>query len=345
MKRLNGTADCLLSVSFLCLLVLQLTTSVTRAEDPPGTKLKPERANVKVAYTSLAGSFLPLWLATERGYFKEYGIDVEPIYTRTITAVQALLTGDVRFIYSGCAQIMSARKANADIKIIANSGPFNPYMLVARPEITDAKQLAGKRIAINLLRDVSHISARFALQEAKVDPDSVIYVPTGSTPERVLALRTGAVDAIIFGAAPNTIKGFNILINLSERKIPDCVDGVGVSESYMRTNAQTSEAFIRGLVKGNAFLVAGSSDQILPVIARYTRSKIGDERVEGTYKYVQGRGTKDLTVFPSGIRSILNTLGQQDPSWLSWKEEQFFDNSIMDKLRREGFLDEVFKQL
>jgi len=45
------------------------------------------------------------------------------------------------------------------------------------------------------------------------------------------------------------------------------------------------------------------------------------------------------------VRSVLDALGQQDPSWLSWKEEQFYDNSIMDKLRREGFLEAVFKQI
>ena len=121
--------------------------------------------SVKVAYTSLAGSLLPLWLATDRGYFKERGIEVEPIYLRTITAVQALITGDVRFIYSGCAQIMSARKSNADVRIIGNSWPYNPYMLVARPEITEPKQLEGKRVAINLVRDIFHVSARLAVQE------------------------------------------------------------------------------------------------------------------------------------------------------------------------------------
>jgi len=251
----------------------------------------------------------------------------------------------VRFAYTGCAELMSARKANPDIKIIGNSWPYNPYMLVARPEISDPKQLIGKRIAINSLRDLSHVSARVALQEAKVDPDKLTYVPTGSTPERVLALRAGAVDAIMFGGNANIIKGFNILVDLSNRKIPDCIDGIGVSDSWMRSNAQTTEAFMRGMVKGAAFLVAGNADQVLAVLARYTRSKIGDGKVESTYQFIKERATADLTVQPRGVRSVLDALGQQDPSWLSWKEEQFYDNSIMDKLRREGFLEAVFKQI
>jgi NitT/TauT family transport system substrate-binding protein len=340
---IDNTAATVKNMRFLTISVLisfHASISVIRAAEAP-----VPATSLKVAYTSLAGSLLPLWLATDRGYFKERGIHVEPIYLRTITAVQALIIGDVTFIYSGCAQIMSARKVNPDIKIIGNSWPYNPYMLVARPEITEPRQLEGKRIAINLLRDVSHVSARFAVQEGKVDPDKVTYVPTGSTPERVLALRAGVVDAIMFGGNPSIIKGFNILVDLSNRKIPDCIDGIGVSESWMRSNSQTTETFMRGIVKGAAFLTAGSIDPGLSVLARYTRSKVGDGKIESTYQYIKERVTADLTVRPSGIRSVLTNLAQQDPSWLSWKEEQFYDNSIMDKLRREGFLDAVFKQL
>jgi ABC-type nitrate/sulfonate/bicarbonate transport system substrate-binding protein len=322
------------------LLLFPAFIPLTRASEPA----KPATI-VKAAYTSLAGSKLPLWLATDRGYFKERGIEVEPIFLRTLTAVQALITGDVKFAYTGCAELMSARKANPDIKIIGNSWPYNPYMLVARSEISDPKQLVGKRIAINSLRDLSHVSARVALHEVKVDPDKLTYVPTGSTPERVLALRAGAVDAIMFGGNANIIKGFNILVDLSNRKIPDCIDGIGVSDSWMRSNAHTTEAFMRGMVKGAAFLVAGNADQVLAVLARYTRSKVGDGKVESTYQFIKERATADLTVQPRGVRSVLDVLGQQDPSWLSWKEEQFYDNSIMDKLRREGFLEVVFKQL
>jgi ABC-type nitrate/sulfonate/bicarbonate transport system substrate-binding protein len=72
-----------------CLLLLFLAFSaLTRASEP----VKPATV-VKAAYTSLAGSKLPLWLATDRGYFKERGIEVEPIFLRTLTAVQALITG------------------------------------------------------------------------------------------------------------------------------------------------------------------------------------------------------------------------------------------------------------
>ena len=102
---------------------------------------------------------------------------------------------------------------------------------------------------------------------------------------------------------------------------------------------------MRGLVKGAAFLVSGNADQVLPVLARYTRTKVGDGKVESTYQLIKERVTADLTVQPRGVRSVLDALGQQDGSWLSWKEEQFYDNSIMDKLRREGFLEAVFKQL
>jgi ABC-type nitrate/sulfonate/bicarbonate transport system substrate-binding protein len=55
---------------------------------------------VRVAYVSSAANFAPLWVAVEKNFFKEHGITVDPIFTRTASGVQALLSGDVQFIYS-----------------------------------------------------------------------------------------------------------------------------------------------------------------------------------------------------------------------------------------------------
>jgi ABC-type nitrate/sulfonate/bicarbonate transport system substrate-binding protein len=67
--------------------------------------------------------------------------------------------------------------------VVADFAPVNVYLIASRKEITDPKQLKGKRVGLNQLLDISHVSARFALRRAGVDPDSATFIQVGSTLE------------------------------------------------------------------------------------------------------------------------------------------------------------------
>ena len=103
------------------------------------SQLPPETPRVRIAYTSLSGNMAPLWVAGEKGYFKEYGLTVDQLYTRTVTGIQAVLSGDVQLIYGACAQVMSARRAGADLVLIASTVHYNPYALVSRYRKADSQ--------------------------------------------------------------------------------------------------------------------------------------------------------------------------------------------------------------
>src|SRR5215470_119516 len=165
----------------LALVVLRLFLAPVFAQEKV-SRLPPETPRLQVAFTGLIGTQAPLWIAGEKGYFKEYGLTVDQLYTRTVSGIQAVLSGNVQMIYSACAQVMSARRAGSDLVLITSTWHYNPYALVSRYRKSDSHQLAGKRIAVNQLQDAIHVSARFALQKLGVNPDGVIYVPTGSTP-------------------------------------------------------------------------------------------------------------------------------------------------------------------
>ena len=47
----------------------------------------------------------------ERGYFQEYGLDVDLLYTRTVSGIQAMLAGEVQFMATGCTEVMESRRA------------------------------------------------------------------------------------------------------------------------------------------------------------------------------------------------------------------------------------------
>lgn len=100
-----------------------LTISAAQEKRTSAPRLNTAKNAVRAAYVSSSGIYVALWAAVEKGYFKEYGLTVEPIYTRTVSGIQALLSGGVQFIHSACPQIMTPRKAGGDILLLGATLP------------------------------------------------------------------------------------------------------------------------------------------------------------------------------------------------------------------------------
>lgn len=331
------------------IVFLSVTISAAQENRTPAPRLNPEKNTVRAAYVSSAGIYVALWAAVEKGYFKEYGLTVEPVYTRTVSGIQALISGGVQFIHSACPQIMTARKAGGDILLLGATLPYNLYIVASRADITDPKQLVGKRVAINQLGDTTHLSVRFALEKAGVNPDRVTYVQVGGTPERLVALESGSVDAALQSAQSlDVIKRLrmNVLVNLFEKQLPYCGAGMGASEAFMKANPQTTEAFVRGMVKGNAYTREGDPDQVKSIMAKYMKTDPKDKKLIEAYDFYAKHAISKSPAIPvQGLAFIIDELSFRDRSWKGWKPEQFYDATIIDKLKKEGFLEQAYKQI
>jgi ABC-type nitrate/sulfonate/bicarbonate transport system substrate-binding protein len=323
--------------------------SMAQGQGSERAMLNPEKKSLRVAYVSAAGAYVGLWVAVEKGYFADYGLRVEPIFTRTISGMQALIAGNVEFINCACPQLMSATKAGSGVTMLAAFVPFNLYMIASQPNIKDPKQLVGKRVAINQIGDTTHLTVRFALEEVGVDPDKVTYVQIGGTPARLAALKSKSVEGALQSAqSMPAIRrlGMNVLINLLERKLPYCGTAIGALRPFIKENPQTTEAFMRGIVKGNAFAHEGNPSDVKQIMAKYMKSDAKDQNVIDAYNFYPKTALQKHPDLPiKGLTFIINESSISDPSWKKWKPEQFFDSTILDRLRKEGFLEKVYSQI
>ena len=64
-------------------LALALLTSAGKAS---------HAAPLRIAYSSISGAMLPLWVAKDKKLFDKHGVDVEVMYIRGV-AIEALLAG------------------------------------------------------------------------------------------------------------------------------------------------------------------------------------------------------------------------------------------------------------
>jgi ABC-type nitrate/sulfonate/bicarbonate transport system substrate-binding protein len=103
-------------------------------------------------------------MAQDSGAFKKYGLDVKLIFLAGGLAPVAVMAGEVPFaLMSAGVMVPAALRGAALIMVAALSNYLNQVLAVAS-EFTDLKQLRGKRIAIQRLGDLTHITAREALK-------------------------------------------------------------------------------------------------------------------------------------------------------------------------------------
>jgi len=81
-------------------------------------------------------------------------------------------------------------------------------------------------------------------------------------------------------------------------------------------------------------------------MAKYMRSSPQDKQIISAYEfYARQFNSRALDMNPEGIRFIVEQMALRDKSWLEWKPERFYDDTIIKKLNKEGYWDAVYKRL
>jgi NitT/TauT family transport system substrate-binding protein len=332
----------------ILLLLIALLFAGGQARISIAAQAKPEKPTVHTGYASQSGAFAQIWIAAQKGYFQAEGLNAEILFTRTVTGVQAMISGELEFVATGCPELFRAKRSGFDLRVVGDFAPINVYLIASRKEITDPKQLKGKKVGVNQFLDTSHVSARFALRHAGVDPDSVTFIQVGSTPERFAALRAGTIDGAVQAALFKPVlaqQGLNNLISLYDMKIPYCSGGFAASAETLKKYPRLVEATMRAVVRGHAFLGKGPEDQSKAIMSRYMRLPVNDPRLVASYGFFAKDayfGTPKITA--ESARTTLDMMGETDASWKKEKVESFIDTSFVSRLEAEGFIDAVNRE-
>jgi NitT/TauT family transport system substrate-binding protein len=151
---------------------------------------------MRIAIPSIVIDFAPLWIAREKGFFRDERVEAEITYIQgNIRGVQSLLAGDVQVGIAGSAGPISARAAGEDAIIVAVPMNRLDYTFVARQPVKSPSDLNGKKIGIGSVGGSDEVATRIALEHLGVDPASVTKLQIGGSAERLAALRSGSIDA------------------------------------------------------------------------------------------------------------------------------------------------------
>ncbi len=180
----------------LLLLILTLLTLAALAACEKAGPSEPDQVTLAMGYIPNV-QFTPVYVALERGYFAEQGLQVELDYGMETDLLQRLATGDVRFAIASGDQVTLARANGLPVTYVASWYRRFPVCVVSLAEsgIETPQDLIGKRVGIPVLEGASYIGWLAFLDGAGIPRESVDLQVIGYT--QVASLTENRVDAVV----------------------------------------------------------------------------------------------------------------------------------------------------
>jgi NitT/TauT family transport system substrate-binding protein len=305
----------------------------------------PVPLKVRLAATSISGSFMPVWTAHEAGLFVQEGLEVELSSTPTApTAVAALLAGEVDMLYGASDAVIAANTNGSDVVMVGALVNKIVQALYVTPEITGPAALRGRSLGVTRFGTLGVTSSRYLLRRWGLNADQdVTFLQTGGFAETVAALSSGAIDSGIL-APPATLRarelGFAELGNLWTQPL----EYPSVVVTARRVTEPTQEEVIRRVLRG---VMAGvhrvKTDRPLAVSVLQTWTRTEDVRaVEDTYDLYTPLFERDLRLSEEAFRTALDEHARDNPRAASAAPASLMDSRFVDQIVRSGFVDQLY---
>jgi NitT/TauT family transport system substrate-binding protein len=221
---------------------------------------QPQKISVGLLRLSSSGA---VFIAREKGYFREQGLDAD---LKIMTAAQqvpvAVTSGDADFGVTGLTAGFFNLAGRGALKIIGAQSreeegyQLNAYMVtnkVAESGFTGLKDFAGKRLAVTTTGSTFHYSIGILAAKHGFDVKSVTLVPLQSLPNMAAAFKGGQVDATI---APVTVarqleaEGAGRIIGWVGDETPWQLGALFTSPKMIAEKRSVVEKFVRAYSKG-----------------------------------------------------------------------------------------------
>ena len=301
-----------------------------------GKGYSAEKTKLTLGYSTTGPTAVGLWMAKEIGAFDKYGVDPNLIFiSSSPVMVPALIGGDVQGALAGANAVISAVLGGAAIVSVASLAN-RPYLrLWVQPEISRLEDLRGKTLGVSRFGATTDNLTRILLRKIGLE-GAVNIRQMGGTVEVGLAFRHRQIDGAVL-ATLRTDAPYRILADLAEFGIQYSMGLLVVSRDFYRRSPETLENIMRAYIEAVAAL-RDQKQTALKVVARYTRLKEAKpiEEIYGdAVKYVD----PVPRVEPEALAATLEFMGKK-----GLPIETFADNSIVDRLVRSGFVEQVYKK-
>jgi ABC-type nitrate/sulfonate/bicarbonate transport system substrate-binding protein len=298
-----------------------------------------------VAWTAVSALNAPYWVVKEAGFLKQEGLNMDLVYIpSSSTVAQAMLAGEVAISAANSQVIADVGLQGGDLVAMGAIINVVAFYVMAVPEIKRVEDLKSKPVGVTRFGASTDFGLRMLLSKyGLVAGRDVPVLQIGGMPEIAAALSKRTIYAAPMSYPMAYVAeqaGVKMLANLAKEDIPFMHVGLTTSRKFLKEHRNQAKAFIRAYGRAVHFMHT-KKEETKAIFARYT--KVTDPgMLEGSLKYAYDFVEKVPLVKPKAFQVTLEQIALKNPKAKQAKPEEFFDNSLVQELVKEGFFSSLW---
>jgi ABC-type nitrate/sulfonate/bicarbonate transport system substrate-binding protein len=129
---------------------------------------------------------------------------------------------------------------------------------------------------------------------------------------------------------------------LAKFDVPTPGGGINTTTAYARQNRNLVINFLKGYIQGVHYML-GHKEESLKILYRYFQNS--DAAAMGyLYDETTRRLERDLRPNPDSIRFHLDMAALDDPRARQFSDKEFWDPSLIEEIRRSGFVEQLYRK-
>jgi NitT/TauT family transport system substrate-binding protein len=203
--------------------------------------------------------FAPFYVAVEKGYFKDEGIELEFDYAFETDGVALVGAGELPFAVVSGDQVLLARAQDLPVTYIAAWYQQYPVSVVAKSEanVLVPQDLKGKKIGLPGLFGATYIGLRALLDAGELTEDDVTLDAIGFNQVELMA--SGEQDIVVGYSGNEPIQLRAQGIPVTEIRVADyaqlAANGILAGEKVIAEDPKLVRAFVDAFLKGLQYTI------------------------------------------------------------------------------------------
>jgi NitT/TauT family transport system substrate-binding protein len=317
-------------VKFKSLFHLSLAIVTVLLSSTPATA-KP----IRIAIPGYNITQIAFFIARERGFFKEEGLDVELVQMTGTVANLALMTGEVPFTSVPTAA-MTANLRGANLRVLFTTFERPLFWLYGRPQIREVRDLKNKKVGVGGLNQASYTLLRELLSNYGLEPNKdYTLIQAGDSAPRFMALTSGFIDATLMPLPWNFSAqeaGMHELVALSKADVTAPTGSIVVRDDLLHTEPQMVEQVTRATLKGLRYAIERRAGAIGALIQSL---KIKEDLAAKGYDAARPALTADGTMTEASQRKALEAVLKSAGVKEMPPVDRFFNFAVAKKVAAE----------
>ncbi|MGW0945476.1 ABC transporter substrate-binding protein [Streptomyces sp. NPDC002623] len=224
----------------------------------------------------------PVYLGVKQGFYEKHGLKLSITTAQGGAAiVPGVVSGQFQFGFSNMTSLMVAQSNSVPVQAVSNGiastgvqgKDFGAITVKKDSPIKSAKDLEGKKVAINTLKNINETAVRESVRKAGGDPDKVDFVELAFD-QMAAALDSGQIDAaMVVEPALATVKsqgGVEIASPLVDVAPNLTVAMYFTSTQYAQQNPEVVKKFQEATAESLAY-ADSHPDEVRQIVTTYTK--------------------------------------------------------------------------